>query len=148
MAESRIFPIAYFIVLCPLSTTWSTKTMPPTDSQVIIPFMQAFLFPASLGRRHHLCTFELNSFLGCVLHYSIGWSHNHDRRVIACAKIVGGPARSNSFPCVLAWSIWGSPIFIFSISSSSLVLFLLSLAPLFSSSWSLRLPHQMASCNC
>jgi len=126
---------------------WSTKTGPPTDSQVVAPFVRAFLFPASLGYGNLSHSFASSSVLRSVIPCALGCSRNHDNRVTASTIIVGGLSRSSSFPRVLTQPIYVFPILILSISSSSLVLFLLSLAPLSSSSRILRLPCRMASCS-
>jgi len=145
MDESCSFPTTCFIVLCPLSTMWSAETGPPTDSKVVVPFVQAFLFPASPSYEHPSRSFESGSVFWSVLPCAIGCSHNHDSKVTTCAISVGGPARSDSLSGSFAQPVCMTPNFILAISSSNLALLLLSLIPTSSSSRSLILSHRMAS---
>lgn len=78
---------------------------------------------------------------------SLGCSHNHYSKVTARSSIVGGPSRSSPVIFIFTWLVCVTPIFILPIYSSNLMLFLLNLAPSSSSSRSLKLLHQMASCN-
>ena len=144
-----------FIVPRSLSTTWSTKTVLSTDSQVVVPLVRGFNLPSNLIHEYPSITLasvnaSCSSLYGALpyLLCLLRWGHSHGSRAtnssnavvwlaIPCPIMLSFPAQHACMILVtsLLISLFNNMLFFHSRTQSS------------SSSQSFKFPRRMVSCN-
>lgn len=119
-----------FIVPCLLSTAWGAEIVLSTISQVVAPQVRDFSFPTSPGYRHLSGAFPsvIPSFTALYGTLLCWCGHSQDSKVIACFSTEVDLTMPGFIIFRFLQLTCATPIFIFLILSSNIVLFLLNRA--------------------